>query len=188
MDDGGPRGRPEHARGNRGGNGAHRQEHGPHRHRRPGHHRADDPRRHVGAEGVDVAVRQVHDAHDTVDEAQAARDQEQDRRKEQRVEKVDEEDVHYSATRYEITFTSGFIECPFSASASRIRYEPGGSLPLRSTTSRSPSTSCARPVATTSSPAPTAVQRATTVSCAFSPVGVRRIGSRTILYERSNFG
>ena len=62
---------------------------------------------------------------------------------------MDEEDVHYSATRYEITFTSGLKECPFSASPSRIRYAPGGSLPLRSTTSRSPSTSCARPVATT---------------------------------------
>src|SRR5262249_19685786 len=179
--------RLEHGTEDRGGDRAHRQEREPYRHRRPGHDRADDPRRHVGAEGVDVAVRQVHDAHDPVDEAEAARDQEEDRRVEERVENVDQEDVHYSATRYEITFTSGLKECPFSASASRIRYAPGGSLPLRSTTSRSPSTSCARPVATTSSPGPTAVQRATTTSCAFSPVAPSRTRSRTILYERSNF-
>src|SRR5262249_56598616 len=85
------------------------------------HHRADDPRGHVRAEGVDVAVGQVHDAHDAVDEAEPASDQEEDRRVEERVEQVDEEDVHYSATRYEITFTSAFVELPLSSGASRMR-------------------------------------------------------------------
>src|SRR5262249_53812501 len=181
------KGGPEPGAGEGGGARAEGREHEPHGQRRARHHRADDPRGHVRAEGVDVAVGQVHDAHDAVDEAEPARDQEEDRRVEQRVEQVDEEDVHYSVTRYEITFTSAFVELPLSSGASRIRYAPGGSLPLRSPISRPPSPSWARPVATTSSPAPTAVQQATTVSCAFSPVGARPIGSRTILYDRSNF-
>jgi hypothetical protein len=60
-----------------------RQEHEEHGHRRPGRHGADRPGRHVRAEGVEVAVRKVHDPHDPVNEAEAAGDQEEDRRVEE---------------------------------------------------------------------------------------------------------
>src|SRR5207245_6509009 len=166
---------------------ARRQEDQQHGQRRPGRGGADRPGCHVRAEGVEVAVREVHDPHDAVDEAEPAGDQKEDRRVQERVEEVDEEDVHHSATRYGITFTSVSIEFPLSTIASRTRYAPGGSLPLRSTISRPPCTSCARPVRTTSSAALTTVQCAASVSRAFSPVGSRRSGSRTILYDRSNF-
>jgi len=54
-----------------------------------------------------------------VDEAEPARDQEENRRVEEQLSQMNEEDVHYSATRYEITFTSGFVELPLSTTASR---------------------------------------------------------------------
>src|SRR5437764_3712566 len=166
---------------------ADRQEHEQHRDGRPGRHGADRPGRHVRAERVEVAVGHVHDTHDAVDETQAAGDQEEDRGVEERVDEVDEEDVHHSATRYGSTLTSGFVWFPLKTSASRTRYAPGGSLPVRSTISRPPSTSCDCPVATTSSRPPTTVQCATSGTLAFSPVGSRRSGSRTILYERPDF-
>src|SRR2546425_12341526 len=91
------------------------------RRRPPRRDAPDRPRRDVRAEGVEVAVGHVHDPHDAVDEAQAARDEEEDRRVEQRVEEVDDEDVHYSATRNGITFTSGFTRLPLRASATSTR-------------------------------------------------------------------
>ena len=40
---------------------------------------------------------------------------------EQGIDEVDDQDVHHSATRYGITFTSGFTRLPFSASATNTR-------------------------------------------------------------------
>ena len=51
---------------------------------------ADDPRGHVGAERIEVAVGHVHDAHDAVDQGESARDEEEDGRVEERVQDVDD--------------------------------------------------------------------------------------------------
>src|SRR5207237_1378000 len=92
----------------------------PPRHAR-GRPHPDRPRRRVRAERVEVAVGEVDDAHDAVDQAEAAGDEEEDRRVEQRVEEVDEEEVHQSVTRYGITFTSGFTRLSSRARASATR-------------------------------------------------------------------
>src|SRR2546425_12702826 len=147
----GPRRPPERGRGERPPGRDHRRGRG----RPPRRDAPDRPRRDVRAEGVEVAVGHVHDPHDAVDEAQAARDEEEDRRVEQRVEEVDDEDVHYSATRNGITLTSGFTRLPLRASATSTRYAPGASFPLRSTINRPPSRSSELPAASTSPPAPT---------------------------------
>ena len=60
---------------------------------------ADDPGRDVGAERIEGAMRQIDDAHDAVDEAQARGDQKQNRRVEERIEQLDDEDRHRSSSR-----------------------------------------------------------------------------------------
>ena len=69
--------------------------------RRVAERAADHPGRDVGAERVERAVRQVDDAHDAVDEAQARGDEEEHRRVEERVEHLDDEDRrrHCALTR-----------------------------------------------------------------------------------------
>ena len=83
-------------------------------------------------------MREVDDAHDAVDQAEAARDQEEHRRVEQRVQEVDDEGVHqltHGGT--ETTFTSGFTRLSLSASASRIAVGAGLQRP--------PGRRCSRP-------------------------------------------
>ncbi len=132
-------------------------------------------------------MREVHDAHDAVDQAEATGDQEEHRGVEQRVQEVDGDGVHQSPTRYETTFTSGFTRLPLSASASITRYVPGFTRPPGSTISRPPWTSRAAPAATTSSPELTINQCTVSGSRVLSPAGPGVNGPRRILYERPAF-
>jgi hypothetical protein len=56
-----------------------------------GHHRRRQGKRHVGADHVEAAVRQVDDAHDSEDERQAAGHQEQQQPVLHRIQALDEE-------------------------------------------------------------------------------------------------
>ena len=69
------------------------------RRRRAGQNLAQRPRRDVGAEGVEVSVGQVDDPHHAIDEAQPTGDEEQRRRRQERIEEMNEEEIHQSATR-----------------------------------------------------------------------------------------
>src|SRR5262249_59432466 len=82
---------------------------------------AHDPGAHVGAEGVDVAVGEIHDPHHAVDQAEAAGGEEERGGVEESVEDVDDEDVHQSLTRNGITFTSGFTRLSSRARVSITR-------------------------------------------------------------------
>ena len=88
---------------------------------RAGQHAPQRPRRHVGAEGVQVAVGQIHDPHHAVDEAQTTGDEKERRRGQERVEQMDEQEVHQSPSRWDSTFTSGFTRLPLRASVSTTR-------------------------------------------------------------------
>src|SRR5262249_34148257 len=76
---------------------------------------ADRPRRHVRANGVEVAVGHVHDPHHAVDERETGGDEEEDRRVEQRVEDLCDQRIH-EALRYHGSDT--------------VRVSAGASVPL----------------------------------------------------------
>ena len=58
------------------------------------HEQPHRPGRHEGPEGVEIAVGQVDDVHDAVDEAEPAGDEKEHCRVEERVEDVNQERVH----------------------------------------------------------------------------------------------
>src|SRR5262249_56007823 len=97
-----------------------------------------DPGGDVGAEGVEVAVGEVDDPHHAVDQAQAAGDQEEDRCVEERVEEVDEGDVHRRYGRSSgRRRTSGPAWWSFTIRATATVYRPGAASP-RSSLAKTP--------------------------------------------------